>query len=161
MPPKTGKKTAKPQKKEKIFHPQSRKADQLVRANLRKSKLADLARARTRKHGDKGASGVSFSIVRYLQPAFAVNLFGFFYHAIPPEGGVLTLEDMHTIIGDVWLPRFDSELESEKAARRKGRPKSTKEQTLESIKEREAEEYRTGIGALCASIRLTDTQNFY
>lgn len=72
-------------------------------------------------------------------------MFGFFYHAIPPEG-VLTLEDMHTVIKDVWLPRFDSELESERALRRKGRPKSTKEQNLELIKEREAEDYRTGIG---------------
>lgn len=76
----------------------------------------------------------------------SVNLFGFFYHAIPPEG-VLTLEDMHTIIRDIWLARFDSELESEMSARRKGRPKSAQQQNYEALKEREAEEYRTGIGA--------------
>ena len=80
-----------------------------------------------------------------LTVLYAANLFGFFYHAIPPEG-VLSLEDMHTVIRDIWLARFDSELESERATRRKGRPKSTKEQHLESLKEREAEEYRSGIG---------------
>ncbi|KAH8103976.1 hypothetical protein BXZ70DRAFT_888360 [Cristinia sonorae] len=135
MAPNTGKKP-KGQKKEKVFHPLSRKADQLVRTQIRKSKLAELARARTRKHGDQ------------------VNLFGFFYHAIPPEG-VLTLEDMHSIVKDIWFTRFDAELESERASRRKGRPKSAKEQNLESIKEREAEEYRTGIEV----IDLTDPQN--
>ncbi len=75
-----------------------------------------------------------------------VDVFNFFYHAIP-ESGVLSLEDMHTIIKDVWLPRFDEELEAERAARRKGRPKSTKEMRLEEIKLREEENYRAGIGA--------------
>ncbi|CAL1714655.1 unnamed protein product [Somion occarium] len=102
-PPKPTKKP-KGQKKEKVFHPLSRKADQLVRTQLRKGKLADLAKARNQKHHKQ------------------VDLYGFFYHAIPPEG-TLTLEDVHTIIHDIWLPRFDSELEAERAARRKGRPK--------------------------------------
>ncbi|CAL1714654.1 unnamed protein product [Somion occarium] len=124
-PPKPTKKP-KGQKKEKVFHPLSRKADQLVRTQLRKGKLADLAKARNQKHHKQ------------------VDLYGFFYHAIPPEG-TLTLEDVHTIIHDIWLPRFDSELEAERAARRKGRPKSTKELKLEELKLREAEEYRTGI----------------
>lgn len=53
MAPNTGKK-AKSQKKEKIFHPQSRKADQLVRAQLRKGKLANLAKNRSKKHGQQG-----------------------------------------------------------------------------------------------------------
>ncbi|TCD60358.1 hypothetical protein EIP91_010318 [Steccherinum ochraceum] len=125
MAPNTVKRTANgppTKKKEKVFHPQSRKADQLVRAQ----QLADLARSRTKKHGEQ------------------VNLFGFFYHVIPPEGE-LTAEDMHTIVRDVWLARWDSELEAERKARRKGRSKSTREQNLESVKEREAEEYRTGI----------------
>lgn len=47
---------------------------------------------------------------------------------------------------DIWLPRFDQDLEAEKASRRKGRPKSTKEQKLEEQKLRDIEEYRTGIG---------------
>jgi len=135
MAPNTGKKP-KGQKKEKVFHPLSRKADQLVRTQLRKGKLAGQSKARSKKHGEQ------------------VNLFGFFFHAIPPEG-VLTLEEMHAIVRDVWTTRFDLELEAERAARRKGRPKSTKEQNLESIKEREAEEYRTGIEV----IDLTDSTN--
>jgi translation machinery-associated protein 16 len=64
-----------------------------------------------------------------------------------PEEGVLTLEDLHHIIGDIWLTRFDEELQNEKATRRKGRPKSTRETALDEIKLREAEIYRTGMGA--------------
>ncbi len=74
-----------------------------------------------------------------------MDIYNFFYSAIPAEG-VLSLEDLHTIIRDVWLTRFDAELEEERAARRKGRPKSIKEQKIEDLKAREAEIYRTGMG---------------
>ena len=80
-----------------------------------------------------------------------VDLYSFFYAAIPTEG-VLTLQDLHTIIQEVWLPRYDAELEEERAQRRKGRPKSTREQKIEELKLRESEEYRTGIGASQCSI---------
>lgn len=63
-----------------------------------------------------------------------------------PEEGVLSLEEMHQVVREVWLTRFDEELEAEQAARRKGRPKSVKEVKLEEQKVREAEDYRTGIG---------------
>lgn len=56
------------------------------------------------------------------------------------------MEELHFVVRDIWLPRFDQDLEAEKAARRKGRPKSTKEQKLEEQKLRDIEEYRTGIG---------------
>ena len=56
------------------------------------------------------------------------------------------MEDLHHIIRDIWLTRFDDELEAEKSARRKGRPKSAKEVKLEELKLREAEIYRTGMG---------------
>lgn len=74
------------------------------------------------------------------------DVYGFFYHAMPEEGE-LTLEELHAIVRDVWLTRHDEELEEERAARRKGRPKSVKEVKLEDIKLREAEDYRTGFGA--------------
>ena len=74
-----------------------------------------------------------------------MDLYSFFFHAIPPEG-TLTLEDVHSIVCDIWLKRFDSELETERSSRRKGRPKSTKETKLEEQKLRDVEEYRTGIG---------------
>jgi len=64
-----------------------------------------------------------------------------------PEEGVLSLEELHHIISDIWLTRFDEELQTEKVTRRKGRPKSTRETALEEIKLREAEIYRTGMGA--------------
>jgi translation machinery-associated protein 16 len=54
----------------------------------------------------------------------------------------------------VWLTRHDDELEQERAARRKGRPKSTKELKLEEIKLRESEQYRTGMGKIKYPIAL-------
>ncbi|KAF8273169.1 hypothetical protein EI94DRAFT_1776545 [Lactarius quietus] len=122
--------TTKSAKKEKVFHPESRKAGQLARKQLRKSKLAGHATKRAKLHTVKA------------------DFYGFFFHAIPEEadgGGVLTLPELHELVADVWLTRHDTELEEERAARRKGRPKSTKESRLEEIKLREAEEYRTGL----------------
>ena len=47
-------KSASKEKKEKIFHPNSRKAGQLTRTQLRKNKLADQASKRSKKHASKG-----------------------------------------------------------------------------------------------------------
>ncbi|KAL6304574.1 hypothetical protein BKA93DRAFT_825740 [Sparassis latifolia] len=135
-PPKTSKQATE-KKKEKVFHPQSRKAGQIIRTQHRKSKLAELAKNRSKKHDHR------------------VDIFTFFYSALPPEGSVLSLEDLHTIIRDIWLARFDAELEEERASRRRGRPKSVKEQKMEEIKLRESEEYRTGLEV----IDLTDLPN--
>jgi translation machinery-associated protein 16 len=148
MPPRAAatKKGGKPPKKEKLFHPQSRKADQLVRAQHRKSKLQDLAKARSKKQEAQGEQCASFVCVDVGYMFYTVDLYNFFYAAIPTEG-VLTLQDLHTIIQDVWLTRYDGELEVERAQRRKGRPKSTKEQRIEELKLRESEEYRAGLGA--------------
>jgi hypothetical protein len=87
-----------------------------------------------------------------LETFFAADFFGFFFHAIPegPRGCVLTLSEVHELVSDVWLARHDAELEEERAARRKGRPKSAKELKLEEVKLREAEEYRTGMGERAA-----------
>ena len=74
-----------------------------------------------------------------------MDVYGFFYHALPPVG-VLTLEELHAVVRDVWLTRHDDELEQQRSARRKGRPKITREAKLEEINLRETEEYRTGIG---------------
>ncbi|EJD07414.1 uncharacterized protein FOMMEDRAFT_164389 [Fomitiporia mediterranea MF3/22] len=116
-------------KKEKVFHPNSRKAAQVERAQLRKSKMSDAAVKKSKR--------ASSSIDKYL----------FFYHAIPPESekATLTLEELHDLIRDVWLCRHDLALETERKTRRKGRPKSTKEIALEALKEREVDEYRTGL----------------
>ena len=59
---------------------------------------------------------------------------------------MLSLEELHYIVKDVWLTRHDQEIEAEKASRRKGRPKSAKEMKLEEQKLREVELYRTGMG---------------
>jgi hypothetical protein len=77
---------------------------------------------------------------------FSVDILGFFCLALPPEGE-LSLEELHLIVGDIWLTRHDGDLEQERARRRKGRPKSAKEIQIEELKIREAEEYRTGFGS--------------
>jgi len=76
-----------------------------------------------------------------------VDLYGFFYNSIPEEG-VLTLGELHQLVRDLWLTRFENELENHRSARRSGRPKSTKEMKLEELILREAETYRTGMGTL-------------
>ncbi|KAG5724930.1 UPF0534 like protein [Termitomyces sp. T112] len=135
-PSKTPKTAASAPKKEKIFHPSSRKADQLARKALRKGKLGNLASRRSQKQNS------------------LVDFYGFFFQALPEEG-VLTLSELHSAIRDVWLSRFDEELEQEQAARRKGRPKSAKEVRLQEIKLREAEEYRTGMEVIDLTHRAT------
>ena len=57
----------------------------------------------------------------------------------------MTLEELHSIV-DVWLARYDAEWDEERSLRRKGRPKSVKEQKLEEMKLQETNEYRTGMG---------------
>ncbi|KAF8816351.1 hypothetical protein BYT27DRAFT_7184248 [Phlegmacium glaucopus] len=48
-----------------------------------------------------------------------------------PEEGVLSLQDLHHIVSDISLTRFDEDLGKERSARRKGRPKSSKEIKLD------------------------------
>lgn len=147
-PSETIKTTASKSKKEKIFHPGSRKAEQLARKALRKGKLGDLSSKRSQKHDTRGES----CHVPHFSRAVAdrhlcciVDFYGFFFHALPEEGA-LTLPELHTLIRDVWLTRHDQELQQGRAVRRKGRPKSVREEKLEDIKLIEAEQYRTGIG---------------
>lgn len=122
-------KSQQKQKKEKIFHPDSRKAAQGARTQIRKNKLSEAASQRKKKFVSQ------------------VDVYGFFFHALPPQG-VLSLEELHSLVRDVWLTRHDHDLEEERSARRKGRPKSTKEMKLEEIQLRESEEYRAGMEVL-------------
>lgn len=159
---KTGTKEKKG-KKEKVFHPESRKAGQLARTQLRKTKLAEQAVKRHKKHASKGRFYLS-SLYPGMTDQWArvVDMFGFFYHSLPEEG-VLTLDELHSLVRDLWLTRHDAELEEERAARRKGRPKSVKEQKLEEIKQTEAEDYRTGMGASSTKVlpsHFTDESAF-
>ncbi|KAF8641268.1 hypothetical protein AX16_010098 [Volvariella volvacea WC 439] len=43
----------------------------------------------------------------------------FWYHALPEEG-VLTLDDLHQIVQETWLTRFDEDLEAQKNSEAKG-----------------------------------------
>jgi len=124
-------------KKEKLFHPLSRKAGQLERKQLRSAKLRIADSKRNHK--------VAISVDRH----------SFFVHSLPPEVECLSLPELHEIVQRVWLARHDTDIESERATRRKGRPPSAKEVNLVKIKESECEEYRTGLEVL----DLTDAAN--
>jgi len=121
------KKPAAAKKEEKVFHPQSRKAGQLERAQLRKHKLQQATSKRSAK---------AFNQLERTT---------FFFHALPPDVLALTLPELHDIIQDVWLHRHDEELEQERATRRKGRPRTAKEDRLTNLITSEAEEYRSGL----------------
>jgi len=142
----TTKKSASP-KKEKLFHPSSRKAGQLARKAIRQTKLSNIHRERHKKHNASGT--LSYSAVSSLKSFMLplVDLYGFFYNSTP-EQGVLTLGELHQLVRDLWLTRFDDELKNHRSDRRSGRPKSTREMKLEELILREAETYRTGMGII-------------
>lgn len=151
--PKTAKTAQKggKRKAEKVFHPLSRKADQMNRTMVRKVKLSVNQSKRHKRVANQGAS--SFSTSGCRDNVLKVDIHSFFYHALPdeselPRGSALSLEELHELIRDVWLCRHDGDIEQEKIARRKGRPKSTKEVKLEEEKQRGAEIYRTGMGTI-------------
>ncbi|TRM65345.1 hypothetical protein BD626DRAFT_488480 [Schizophyllum amplum] len=127
--------TATP-KKEKVFHPNSRKANQIARKALRKGKMGNLVVKRNTKQNS------------------LLDFYTFLYEALPEEG-TLELDELHEVVRDGWLTRLDAELEEEQAARRKGRSKSTKEMKLEDLKLQESETYRTGMEV----IDLTHARN--
>jgi len=116
-------------KKEKLFHPQSRKAGQLERKQLRVAKLQDAAAKKVYKDHN------------------IVDRHAFFFHALPPEAEALSLAQVHDVVR-MWLTRNDEEIEQEGTVRRKGRPPSTKELKLTQLREFEVEEYRTGMEVL-------------
>jgi translation machinery-associated protein 16 len=74
-----------------------------------------------------------------------VDIYTFFFHALPPTG-TLSLPELHAVVADAWLPRHNAALAAERAKRRPGRPPSAREAQLDAVREREAEEYRSGLG---------------
>ncbi|KAL1662069.1 hypothetical protein GGF50DRAFT_104557 [Schizophyllum commune] len=86
----------------------------------------------------------NLAVKRSKKQNVMLDFYTFLYEALPEEGE-LTLEELHTVIRNVWLTRHDQELQEEQAARRKGRPKSAKEIKLEDLKLQESEGYRTGL----------------
>jgi hypothetical protein len=55
-------KNAAPGKKEKIFHPQSRKADQIARSNLRKDKLQAAGSKRRKRDAAVGMFSMTLKL---------------------------------------------------------------------------------------------------
>jgi translation machinery-associated protein 16 len=65
-PSKTGKTAVPKPKKEKVYHPESRKAGQLARNSLRKGKLGNLASKRGKKHNSLGVRYVPSTIFLFI-----------------------------------------------------------------------------------------------
>jgi len=99
----------------------------MARANYKKEKLSDRLRVRGRKQAEQA------------------DRYAFFFNELPYDVPCLSLEDLHRLVRERWLSRWDADLEQERSLRRKGRPKSTRESELEELKLRDAEEYRTGL----------------
>lgn len=134
--------------KEKIFHPNSRKARQLERAFLRKTSLSTASSKRSKKQIEKGETLNSLPLeITYIgMTSTLADRFGFWFHALPPDTKALTLDELHGIIGDIWLTRHDEAIQSEKSTRRKGRPPSKREVELQALKIQDEQDYRTGLG---------------
>ncbi|BFZ56878.1 translation machinery-associated protein 16 [Savitreella phatthalungensis] len=112
--------------KKEHAHPHSRKANQIQRAALRDERIKG---ATARREKD-----------RYT----LINRVGFFKVAvITGDRKTLTEDEVHELI-KTYINRRQGELEDEKAARRPGRPKSTKEDLLSMAIEQEQAEYKTG-----------------
>ncbi|KAH8797641.1 hypothetical protein DL96DRAFT_988546 [Flagelloscypha sp. PMI_526] len=88
-------------KKEKVFHPDSRKAGQMNRKAVRKEKMDNLTKKRKNKAQD------------------SADFHGLFFDVLPSDVEALSLDQLHQIIHDSWLIRNDAELEAERAERRK------------------------------------------
>ncbi|CAK5267574.1 unnamed protein product, partial [Mycena citricolor] len=135
MPPPQPTKAKAPAKKEKVFHPESRKAGQLARTAIRKGKLASLRTKRSKKD------------------ATHLTFYAFLKGALPhqriesdsnPESDGLTLAQLHEL-ARTWVSRHDATLAHEQNTRRAGRPKSPLQVRLEEQRLREEEIYRTGM----------------
>lgn len=142
---KVANKEAKKATKEKVFHPQSRKAGQLERAQLRKHKLADASNKRGKNLVSKGEPKHNQASEHLNDTRPAADRYAFFFHALPPDVPSLTLPEIHEIIQTVWLVRHDSLLKDEQAQRRPGRPQSARELALLEMKLQDEEAYRTGL----------------
>jgi hypothetical protein len=139
------------QLKEKIFHPNSRKACQLERAKLRKGKLAVASCKRSHKQIAKGMVGIRVYMFCSSQSSFfdKVDRYLFFYHVMPPNVPAISLAQLHKIITDTWLKRHDEDLWREQELRYPGRPKTVKEDRILEMQLQDREEYRSGLGLPC------------
>ncbi|ORE01036.1 hypothetical protein BCV72DRAFT_246239 [Rhizopus microsporus var. microsporus] len=108
------------------IHPYSRKAQQLTRVYQRKEKMA-------RKEQQKSVNPIGD---RWL----------WFRYAFDEEKKAATMKDMHELI-KLYLARNDDEINTLEKERARGhkKPKSPRQHFLEALKEREANEYVSGL----------------
>ncbi|GEM12234.1 hypothetical protein Rt10032_c19g6251 [Rhodotorula toruloides] len=113
-------------------HPNSRRAKQLQRVELRSKKL---------EHDAK---------VRRVAEVHEMDRHLYFVHALPSDATSVSLPDLHQILND-YLNRHEAELvelkhEREARSWRKGEGKGKRETELEKLRGEEESEYKTGFG---------------
>ncbi|GAA6063807.1 hypothetical protein JCM10212_001638 [Sporobolomyces blumeae] len=114
----------------KQIHPNSRRAKQLQRVELRTKKLELQSRVRRSNEIER--------VDRHL----------YFVHALPEDATSLPLSELHHLVQD-YINRNESELvdlahERSQRQWRKGEGKSKRETELEKLKESETGEYKSG-----------------
>ena len=70
----------------------------------------------------------------------------FFAEGLTESNTCLSLDDLHELV-QLYVARFDDELEEEMSARRPGRAKTAQQERLEQSRAVAENEYREGIGA--------------
>ncbi|KAK4704854.1 translation machinery-associated protein 16, partial [Phenoliferia sp. Uapishka_3] len=130
-------------------HPNSRRAKQLQRIELRTKKLEVKSKVRRSTEIGKGMLYVFLSSAhRSSELPVAVDRHVYFVHALPEDREAVTLPELHQILRD-YIGRNDdeaAELKKEREGRawRKGEGKSKREMELDVQREGEESEYRSG-----------------
>ncbi|SCV68499.1 BQ2448_620 [Microbotryum intermedium] len=128
------------------IHPNSRRAKQLQRVELRARKLEVQGKVQRVTEAKKGEWDTSlFGLFSCL---FQVDRHLWFVHSIPEDRTSLSLPELHQTIHD-YIHRDEIELvqlaqERQQRSWRKAEPKSKREVELEKQREQEKDEYRTG-----------------
>lgn len=138
----------------KVIHPNSRRAKQLQRVELRTKKL--VVQKKVQRNGENARGRLLsppqlFAFFSHLpRSAFSVDRHLYFVHALPDERTSVSLEELHQILVD-YIHRNDSEIEElqkerETRAWRKAEGKGKREIELEKERDEDESEYRSGFG---------------
>ncbi|KAH8919460.1 hypothetical protein BT69DRAFT_1337269 [Atractiella rhizophila] len=109
----------------KKLHPESRRAKQVMRINLRTEKLAKAKKARREVEVGK--------VDRHIH----------IIHSMAPEKSRLSLQELHELLQQ-YIHRNTEELTKLQKERRPGRPKGKREVEIEMAVSRDTEEGRSG-----------------
>lgn len=153
----------------KQIHPNSRRAKQLQRVELRSKKLEVQGRVQRSLEIQRGEPTLHPRVLFFIQLVtsllkllismgfrIAVDRHLYFVHSLPEDATSISLLDLHQILQD-YINRNESELIELAAERlnrnswRKNEGKGKRETELEKLKEEEQSQYRVGFGEVVPS----------